>query len=400
MPGATIPGTKALGADRVIRAVAGVASSWLRGEWPDQEALIGRMSDQCGYSRAVMAAGMSAHFAGMTEIELRRWMDQVVGRGGSPGRKSVAILPAANLPGVGLIPAVAALLAGSRVLVKTSAAEPFLMVAWKERLVSIDSDLGSWIEVAEWIGGNDPREEPRLADCDQIVLLGADATVDAIRQRYRHRVIGLGTGTSLAVVSDKADLDAAARRLARDVAIWDQRGCLSPHGIVVVGSHTSSERLMSYLAEALRDIERELPVGPLTVAEAAGLRSFHADLAARRLAGESLDWLDSGEVGRPVRWLVWRDESPAFEVSPGRRHVRVWRASTPDELVAEALPPRAHLQSVGLDASDPAAPGLEAILRAAGVPVIASLGSMQSPPVDWPNKGRHLLQELMQGGVE
>jgi hypothetical protein len=395
MASALIPGAPGVGAERVIQAVAQAAASWLGGDWPDQQGLGSRMAAHSGFSPAVVRAGMAAHFAAMSADELRRWMGQVSGSRGI-GR-SVAILPAADLPGIGLVPAVAALLAGSRVLIKTSAAEPYLMCAWKECLVSLDADLEPWIEVTEWTGGDDPQEESRLAGCDRIVLLGADTTIVELGRRYGHRLIGFGTGNSLAVVSDGAELGAAARRLARDVAIWDQKGCLSPHGIVVVGSEKSAQTLRSCLADAMQDIESELPVGPLSVAEAATLRVFRADLSARRLAGEPVDWCDSGEVAHPARWLVWWDQQPAFETSPGRRHVRVWRVSTPDELIARALPPCAQLQAVGLDRSDPAAAALTAALRAAGVPVIASLGSMQAPPVDWPNKGRHLLRELTDG---
>ncbi len=391
-----IPCAPTVDTERVIRAVATAASSWLDGGWPDQQGLTRRMAERCGYSTAVVTAGMNAHLGAMSEAELRRWVGQGSGHGGTG--QFVAILPATNLPGIALIPSVAALLAGARLLVKTSAAEPFFMSAWKDCLVLADSGLGPWIEVTEWVGGVDPEEEIRLAACDTIILLGADATVADLQRRHGRRVIGLGTGISLAVVSAAADLRAAASRLARDVAIWDQRGCLSPHGIVLVGPEEDAQTLMTHLVDSLRDMERELPVGPHSMEEAAVLRTFRADLAARRLAGDTVEWFDSGDVGRPRRWLVWRDGLSAFEPSPGRRHVRVWHVSNPDELVEQALPPRAHLQSVGLDASDPAAPHLEAVLRAAGVPVISSLGSMQAPPVDWPNKGRHLLRELMSGG--
>lgn len=391
-------------AEAVIVAVADVAESWAQGDWPGQAGLLSRIAGVSSFSAQVVKAGLAAHFGAMSAVELRRWSGRSLDL--PPIRGRIAILPATNIPGVGLVPAVAALLAGAEALIKTSAAEPHLMPAWRNRIAAVDASVGAMIRVEEWVGGADPREHALLAACDRIVVLGSDSTIEDVLTRYgghsggaglARRVIGLGTGASLAVVGAGADLTAASRRLARDVSIWDQQGCLSPQGLAVIGPRSTSMAMMEQLAAALDTLENELPVGQMSTVEAAGLRGFRADLTARRQAGEAIQWREStprSDVRGPARWLVWTDDEIRFEPSPGRRHLWVRSAASIDELVRCALPPAGHRQAAGLDESDPERSKFAAALSAARVPCIAALGSMQAPPVDWPNKGHDLLAEL------
>ena len=397
------PHTNRVNPDRVIAAVAGVAESWMRGEWPGQPELISRIAGTSGFSLEVVQAGLAAHFGVMSAQELRRWLGPTSGPPSGGGR--VAVLPASNIPGVGLLPTMAALLVGARVLLKTSIAEPHLMPAWRDRLATFDTDLGELVEVEEWVGGEDPREARLLADIDRIVVLGADSTIEDLSSRYGgrpggagsgKRILGLGTGASVAVVGGGSDLAGAARRLARDVAIWDQQGCLSPQGIAVIGTARDRLDLMEQLAIALAATEVELPAGRLSVPEAARLRGFRAELLARRVAGEALEWREAPPTGGTgvARWLVWADEETRFEPAPARRHVLVRSAPSIEAFVARGLPSPEHRQAVGLEESDPDRLKYAEALRAAGVPYIAALGSMQAPSVDWPNKGHDLLAEL------
>jgi hypothetical protein len=395
------PGTP----DAVAACLAAAADGWLRGDWDGQSGLVGRIAAVTGFHPAVVATGIADHFIPMSLAELRRWRDTRRGpaRPHEAGRSStgepsaahqVAILPAGNIPGVALLPAAAALLVGADVLIKTSRGEPWLMSAWRSRLARHDERVAARVTIDSW-DGDEPGSLARLAGCDRVIILGSDETIDRLRPRLGDRLIGLGTGTSLAVVSDGADPAVVAQGMARDVAIWDQAGCLSPQELVVIGSRGHAAALAEALAAQLERIEPLWPAGSLSLAGAAGRRGLLAELAARGVTGAAPPtW---GPADGSDRWLVWLDDEPGFAVAPARRHVAVRYLASLDELVGQALPPRAHRQAIGLDPGDPACAHLAVALRAAGVPVILPLGSMQSPPVDWPNKGHDLLAELMGG---
>jgi hypothetical protein len=386
------------GVDTVPRCLAAAADGWLRGDWGGQPDLVERIAATTGFHPHVVAAGIADHFIPMSLAELRRWRNTRRGEeaGDSFTRpraaRRVAILPAGNIPGVALIPAMAALLAGADVVIKTSRDEPWLMNAWRERLMRFDPGVAARVTVESWAGA-EPGGLERLNDCDRIIVLGSNETLERLAPRLGPRLIGLGTGASLAVVGAGADPDVVARGMARDVAIWDQAGCLSPQELVVIGTRLEGRRIAEALAAELERIESLLPAGALPLAASALRRGFLAELAARGVAGEAMTtWRPSDGSDR---WLVWLDDDAAFAMAPVRRHVAVRCMASIEALVAVGLPPESHRQAVGLDPGDPLCGDLAAALHTAGVPVILPLGSMQSPPVDWPNKGRDLLAELM-----
>lgn len=385
--------------ESIAACLADAADGWLRGDWEGQDELVTRISVATGFQQEVVVAGIAGHFMSVSLAELRRWQEAHrnppcadSGTGQSAGGR-VAVLPAGNIPGVALIPAMAALLAGAEVVIKTSRSEPWLMKAWRDRLSRFDLSVAERIAVDTW-RSDEPGSLERVDDCDRVILLGSDETIEQLAPRLGPRLIGLGTGTSLAVVGGTADPAVVGQALARDIAIWDQAGCLSPQELVVIGTRNEALAMAERLAVALQQIESLLPAGPLSLAESARRRGFVAELAARRVAdGDLPTWLPPDDSSD---WMVWLDNESGFAMAPVRRHVAVRYVPAIQVLVESALPPVAHRQGVGLDPGDPLCGELAHALQAAGVPVILPLGSMQSPPVDWPNKGHDLLAELME----
>ena len=87
--------------------------------------------------------------------------------------------------------------------------------------------------VAPWRGGDADVEAIVFGEADLVVASGSDAAIAAIQARVARRFIGHGHKISFAVIGrERLDDDAAARQLARrlayDVSLWDQQGCLSP----------------------------------------------------------------------------------------------------------------------------------------------------------------------------
>src|SRR5262249_59665049 len=105
-----------------------------------------------------------------------------------------------------------------------------------------------------------------------LVATGPDLTVGGLPRRLGDRVVAHGERSSIVVVGrDGApDCDALAPQVAMDVALHDQRGCLSPHAVYVDGdTHAFAERL----AAALDTLAGPLPPGPLEVEERAAHRA-------------------------------------------------------------------------------------------------------------------------------
>ncbi len=208
---------------------------------------------------------------------------------------------------------------------------------------------------------------------EHVWAYGSDQTLSKVRASLPPGVWFHAHGSGLgAVVLDPAavaDAAAEARAVALDAALFDQRGCLSPRVVCVIGSPEQARSLADALARELFALERELPPGPLGPEQRAEARKN------RDAAAYAFELFDAGSG-----WVTLSDR---VVVPAAARCLHV--ASTSDALKAlAALAP--HLTCISTNA--PAA--LAARLRAAfGGARLVALGDMQRPPLDGPVDRRH-----------
>jgi hypothetical protein len=161
--------------------------------------------------------------------------------------------------------------AGGAVLVKSGRHDPLSAPAFQRALAAEDAALAATIVTAYWPGGDAAREDAVLGRADVVVATGSDATLAALAPRLGARLLAHGPRLGIALVDGAADADA----LALDVALHDQRGCLSPHAVYAT---EGARELADRLAAALDALAARMPLGPAPVGERAAAR-VHAAAA-------------------------------------------------------------------------------------------------------------------------
>jgi len=187
-------------------------------------------------------------------------------------------------------------------------------------------------------------------------------------------------------------MDALARELSQDIALWDQLGCLSPLAVYTLGegSADGAARLGQALARELQVRQREWPRGEIDAATAATIRQARDEAEMRAADGRRV----VVHASPGSEWTVIVEDDPDFRGSPGHRFVRVHPVSDPERLEVALRPIARHLGSAalhGFGRSD----SPEAMLAMLGASRICSPGRMQAPPIDWPHDGRPILLPLM-----
>lgn len=299
-------------------------------------------------------------------------------RGTTRSPELVVSIVASNVPALA-VPAIAlACLAGAAVLVKSGRGDPLSAPAFRRALAAVDPELADTVVTAYWPGGTSEIERAVLPRADVVVASGGDLTMEALRRRIGRRLVAHGTRTSVAALDLRAarDLEPLARAVARDVARYDQRGCLSPHAVLVVGDR---DAFADALVRALAALRPVLPPGETSVAERAAIR-----LAVEEASWAGADAVRAG-LGGTVLVESWADLRPG----PGGRTVRVCSLDS-----LEALPavlPRDRIECVAVHGGgvDPEA------LRQRGVSRLCRPGRMQEPPLAWPRGQRPALGSLL-----
>jgi len=268
------------------------------------------------------------------------------------------------------------LLAGVPCAVKVSSRDGALALALQE----------AWAEV--WPEAQDavrcfcpPREQPDmlktlLSAGDWVSAYGSDETVlqlaalsreDSCFVRHGHG-LGLAYIPASALASDTAAQDWAIR-LGVDLAAYDQRGCLSPHSVLVEeGAKVSARRFAEILfSEGIPAAARRLPRGPLPAAVAAEQLQWRGVAAACGTLHETPEFAVSFEQDGPLR------------ASPGWRNLQVVAIDDQEHLMQRIAPLGAHLKMLGVAGEPDARNRLEALLPASVHPQVAPLGEMQTP---------------------
>lgn len=207
---------------------------------------------------------------------------------------------------------------------------------------------------------------------DHVWAYGSDETLESVRGELPAGVVfhGHGSGFGVAVLelddADAAQVTQLSAALARDVVVFDQRGCLSPRLVLVVGAEARARQFATELAAALARHHHDIPPGPLSSEEAA-LVSWYRDTFT--YAAEAFP-AGKGVVGF----------SPGGELTlpPVGRNVHVARLPDP---VAPLEPWARAVTSVGLFGSEQLRVRLAGVVAGAR---LCAVGQQQRPPLDGP----------------
>jgi hypothetical protein len=269
-----------------------------------------------------------------------------------------------------LRPMVLSLLYEVPVLVRTSSRDVVLAQAFAEALPPPFDEACAVVSFAR---DDDARWEGLFRCADSAHVYGGDDTLRSIRARLPivTRFVGHGHGLGAAVVRGSTFDDVAARALSLDVSAYDQRGCLSPQEVLVVGTHDEAGVVVQRLVHALEVRAKELPRGLVPTEVAAAARRWR-DVA-----------LATGELHEGSEHAVAFDPSGLLPLGPGHRHVVVRGFARETDVRAHLASYAAHLKSVGLCGSL----AWSDVVPAGAAPRVSALGTMQTPTIDAPLDG-------------
>lgn len=216
------------------------------------------------------------------------------------------------------------------------------------------------------------------------IVFGSDETIAHFRRQvpagvvfepHPHRV-------SLGLIFDDPG-QASARHAARDVALFAQKGCLSPHDFYVRGdARAYAARLAREMAlEETRD-----PRGPITPHEAAEIHNVRANTRFRAASDPRVQLWESENS---TAWTVIYEDDPWFAPSCLNRVVFV--KPLPDDLAAAMGPAREWVAAVGIW---PPTPDHAEHALPLSPSRICPVGTMQTPPLSWHQEGRQVLAPL------
>lgn len=352
--------------------LTGMADSWttgaldrlVRAEFPDPRVLDGFVTEG---ERAVRAAspGVTLHFG------------------------------AGSVPGVTVTSLLRALLVKSPVLVKPGAGDAALTTRFAGELHRADPRLAASLAVLYWPGGApawQTWEREVLSRADQVVVYGGDDAIESVRARApaSTRLIEHPHRIGVAIVDPEAAPGAAAAA-ARAVSLFDQKGCVSTHLILLLGNGTEARRWCERLAERLTRVAATHPAGPRSPGESSALHQLRGRLAMRAAANEDIEIRSPAETD----WTVALAPARQFEPTGGRT---AWVVPVSDrEACLKILAPLSPvLQTVGLaGVREDGRGSLAEALSKVGATRIVPLDEVPFPHPDWLHDGSRPLGELV-----
>lgn len=283
-----------------------------------------------------------------------------------------------NVPGLPAFDIAMGLALKSAVLLRPPAEEPAFPGLFAQSIAEEDEVMGRCIGIARW--GHDETWPYERAGA--VLVYGSDKTVSAISKLVPLgvRFLGHGHRISFAVIAREAsDADTAAR-LAHDVTMYDQQGCVSPHmAFVERGGTLSPAEFARAVGVELARLAVAMPRRKLTQAE----------LFSARLARDEAEFAADASWSSPcdLSWAVVHMETPKFTPSPLNRMLRTFAVDELAQVASLVAPFAQYLQTAGF--AGPAERRIEEGERLGkiGVNRICPVGRVQEPSALWKHDG-------------
>src|SRR3954469_6392245 len=262
----------------LLAAWGDTVATFLRQGSLERRALDPPLAKLCGLSREGLRAGLEAVLGGVRREPAAALLARA--HPAPAGLGPVLAVLASNLPALAVQALLPALLVRRPVLLKSPSAEPLFAPAFLAALARREPRLAGAVAAATWPGGEARLEAPVLEGVGTVLAYGEREALEDLERRAPGKVVGYGPKTSFGVVGASADVRAAAEGLARDVALFDQRGCLS---VVAVYTDGDAEALAERLASELLDMARIWPPGPAAKQVSAAVQHVRFEAEMRGL---------------------------------------------------------------------------------------------------------------------
>ena len=295
-------------------------------------------------------------------------------------RPILVVLPG-NIIGPTIASAYCAAAAGANIILKSPGNERALAPILAEQFEALGKPLAGTIDARYWKGGDAEIEPALFAAAKRIIVFASDEAIEEVGRRSSAPLRRYGTSYSIGFIPDDVDLGGAARGAARDVAMFDQRGCMSPQTIYVEGDEGRALLFARALDAELRRANAALPRARISRDEAAAIAMAVRRLSVSALAPKThgLDTLMVGPdvSGVPSFVVVVEPTGPPTIEGFGRIvSVKPCEHFETLECIAQAASTR--LESLGY-AGEMASEMLARLIRA-GFLRVCSFGEMQRPP--------------------
>ncbi|NWK54355.1 hypothetical protein HW115_01940 [Verrucomicrobiaceae bacterium N1E253] len=258
-------------------------------------------------------------------------------------------------------------------------------------------ELKLWVdafpdELQQLVNLHDELPDALWKQADAVIAIGSDTSIEAIHDKLSpwQRFIPHGHKVSMGVVY--SDFKTAAARAARDVSLFNQRGCLSPHAIYVDETKPGDrQRFASLLAKAMQSFNLNHPPSPLSLSEAGAIRNLRETY--RFLAANDRD-IELHESKASLDWTVISEPSITLKLSCLNRcvYVKPLPQQQEDNIHKLIGDEAAHLSTVAIHPySDQTA------THWANSPAsrICPMGESQSPSLFWHHDGFPPLASLL-----
>ncbi len=386
---------------RVASALGETCARWREHTFAPRRETVAAISAAWGWSEALLDQSLDALLAPLNRDALAEFARR------APRRNDlVGLIMPGNIPGAGIHEFAIGLIAGCALMVKTATAEPFFFARFAQTLRQVDAEIGARVAVINWGRERADLTAALRTSCDWFAAYGDDETIARLGSSVRpparddngsgRLAAGFGGRVSGAVVAAEVATGVNARAqadaIARDVSLFEQQGCLSPHHIFVESPDGGAAREFAReLAQALERCALQMPPPRrYGLEEAAAVRRVRESARWRAIGGETVVMWESPGLG----WTVICDQAATFTPSPGYRTVTVSPVVDGADLARRLQPVAGRIEAFAIAAPAAARESRTASLAALGVCYLCQPGEMQSPPLDWSHGGGAFLHAL------
>jgi acyl-CoA reductase-like NAD-dependent aldehyde dehydrogenase len=183
--------------DHLVTVLARAAERWRDRDFAPRASVTERLSERLAMHGDMLARGLDHLFAAIDERSLgdllaeaedaRRWSARSSrsGRRRRLGGPEVVFYSlAGNVPGLGIAPVIASVLARSVAVIRDSERQPWLTEAFAATLAEHDPDVAAMVVPVAWPAGDAANERAIFERAARVEIYGSDATLRSVRARH------------------------------------------------------------------------------------------------------------------------------------------------------------------------------------------------------------------------